>query len=74
MINEIVIEPLKKTWVKISRDDPNSPPIFMDYLYPNAGALKLRGTRFFIDARDPTAIQIRKNGTPIAYEPGGTIQ
>ena len=24
----------------------------MDYLYPNAGPLKLRGARFFIEARD----------------------
>ncbi len=74
VVNEIVIEPIKKTWITIARDHPNSPPIFMDYLYPNAGALKLRGTRFFIDARDPSAIQIRKNGIPIAYEAGAIIQ
>lgn len=74
-INELVISSSKKTWVKICRDDPNSPPIFMDYLYPNAGPLKLRGARFYIDARDPDAIQLRKNGAPIAYEgPSASIQ
>ena len=30
--------------------------------------LKLKGTRFFIEARDPKAIQIRKNGAPMAYQ------
>jgi cytoskeletal protein RodZ len=73
VINEVVIEAVKKTWVKICRDDPNSPPVFMDYLYPNAGPLKLRGARIFIEARDPAGVQIRKNGAPIAYQAPGIV-
>lgn len=73
VINEVVIEAVKKTWVKICRDDPNSPPIFMDYIYPNAGPLKLRGARIFIEARDPAGVQIRKNGAPMAYQAPGII-
>lgn len=73
--NEVAIQALKKTWIEIRKDDPNSPPIFVDYLYPNAPQLKLRGSRFFIEARDPSAIQISKNGAPIAYqEPGVMVQ
>lgn len=72
-VNEVVVEALRKTWVKICKDDPNSPPIFMDYLYPNAAPLKLRGARFFIEARDPTGVQIRKNGAPMAYQPPGIL-
>jgi len=73
--NEVVVEASKKTWVKIHKEDPSSPPIFMDYLYPSAPPLKLRGARFFIEARDPSAIQIRKNGAPIAYQtPGVMVQ
>jgi hypothetical protein len=74
-INEVTVEAVKKTWVKICRDDPNSPPIFMDYVYPKAGALKLRGARFYIESRDPAAIQIQKNGAPVAYQsPGIFVQ
>lgn len=73
VINEVVIEAVKKTWVKICRDDPNSPPVFMDYLYPNAGPLKLRGARIFIEAREPAGVQIRKNGAPMAYQAPGII-
>jgi hypothetical protein len=51
----------------------NSPPIFMDYLYPNAAPLKLRGARFFIEARDPSGVQIRKNGAPMAYQQPGIL-
>jgi cytoskeletal protein RodZ len=71
MMNELIVEPLKKTWVKIRKDTPNSPPIFEDYLYPRGGALKLRGAKFFVEVRDETAVQIRKNGHPIAYQPPG---
>jgi cytoskeletal protein RodZ len=69
--NEVLVQPLRKTWVVVRKDDPNSPPIFEDYLYPDTPALKLKGTRFFIEARDPTAIQIRKNGAPMAYQAPG---
>ena len=74
-MHEVEIVAVRKTWVKICKDDPNSEPIFMDYLYPNAGPLKLRGARFYIEARDSTGLQIRKNGAPMAYQaPGITVQ
>lgn len=73
--NEIVLKPLKKTWVKIRRDSPTSAPIFEDYLYPNSRPLKLHGTKFFVEIRDQDAVEIQKNGHPIAYQaPGISIQ
>lgn len=72
--NEVLVLPLRKTWIVVRKDDPNSPPIFEDYVYPDVPPLKLKGARFFIEARDPTAIQIRKNGEPMAYQsPGGEV-
>jgi cytoskeletal protein RodZ len=74
-VNEIVVEPLRKTKVKIRKDSPTSAPIFEDYLYPNAPPLVLRGTKFFVEVSDQDAVQIRKNGSPIAYQaPGISIQ
>lgn len=73
--NEVQVLPLRKTWIIVRKDDPNSPPIFEDYLYPDSPPLKLKGTRFFIEARDPSAIQIRKNGAPMPYQsPGVAVQ
>ena len=69
--NEVLVEPLKTTWITVRRDDPKSAPVFEDYLYRDAQPLKLKGARFFIEARDPSAIQIRKNGAPIAYQAPG---
>lgn len=67
-INEVLLEPVKKTWVKVRRDDPKSSPIFEDYLYTNAPPLKLRGARLFIELRDEGAVTIRKNGAAFAFE------
>ncbi len=71
--NEILVATVKKTWVTVRKDDPKAPPIFEDYIYPSpsSGPLKLHGGRFFIEAKDPTAVQITKNGLPIAYQPVG---
>ncbi len=73
--NEVLVQPLRKTRVTVRKDDPKSKPIFEDFLYPDAPPLKLRGARFFIEAADPSAIQIRKNGAPMAYQsPNGEVQ
>ena len=67
-LNEVLVASIKKTWVTIRRDNPKAPPIFEDYIYPNTNPLKLKGARFFIDARDPGSVQITKNGQPVAYQ------
>lgn len=73
--NEIVIEPIRKTWVTVRTGDASSTPIFEDFLYTNAPPLKLHGPRFFILVRDEGAVNIRKNGAPIAFQGAGvTIQ
>ena len=75
VINDVVIEPVRKTWVTVRSGDASSTPIFEDFLYANAPSLKLRGPRFFIEVRDEGAVNIRKNGAPIAYQGAGvTIQ
>jgi len=69
-LNEVLVASVKKTWVTIRRDSPKAPPIFEDYIYPNTNPLKLKGARFFIDARDPNSVQITMNGLPFAHADG----
>ncbi|HEX8310226.1 MAG TPA: helix-turn-helix domain-containing protein [Chthoniobacteraceae bacterium] len=74
-MNEVVVGSSKTTWVRIRKDSPDATPIFEGDLYPDAAPLKLRAARIFVEARDPAAVQIRKNGVPIAYQaPSTTIQ
>ena len=74
-VNELVVEPIKKTWVRIRRDDPAAEPVFDDVVYPKVGPLKLKGNRFWVEVKDADAVMLRKNGQPLAYQPPGiTIQ
>ncbi|MHA3773107.1 helix-turn-helix domain-containing protein [Verrucomicrobiota bacterium sgz303538] len=74
-VNELILQPLKTTWVKVRRDSATGESIFEGDIYPNTRPLKLHGTRFFVEVRDQDAVQIRKNGNPIAYQaPGISIQ
>jgi cytoskeletal protein RodZ len=70
-VNELVVEPLKKTWIRIRRDDPAAEPVFEDILYPKVGPLKLKGNRFWVEVKDADAVMLRKNGQPLAYQPPG---
>jgi cytoskeletal protein RodZ len=70
-LNVVLVASVKKTWVIIRKDNPKGPPIFEDYVYPNVNPLKLKGARFFIEARDPNAVQITMNGLPYAYQAAG---
>jgi cytoskeleton protein RodZ len=73
--NELSVEPVKNSWVRIRRDDPASAPVFEGFLYPNSGTLKIKGSKFFVEVRDDGAVNLRKNGQPLAYQaPGITVQ
>jgi cytoskeletal protein RodZ len=67
-INELIVTPVKDAWVKIRRDSPDSPPVFEGELYAKAPPLKMKGLRFYVEVRDQSSVQIRNNGTPIAYQ------
>lgn len=68
--NAVEIEPLKKTWVVI-RTTAGGSPIFEDYLYPSARAMRLPAGKYFIEARETDAIEIRRSGKAVAYTAGG---
>ena len=72
---EVVLHPLKKAWVKVEKDSDGSPPIYEDWLYPDADGLTLHGKKFWIQLSDGDAVEIKKNGQVIPYNsPGIVIQ
>lgn len=70
---DIVLKPLKKTWVKVRKDVADSPPIFEDWLFPDARALKFRGVKFWIEVQDPAALEITRDGLPIVMDSSKVI-
>jgi cytoskeletal protein RodZ len=72
--SEIALQPLKKTWVKI-RAAGQTTPIFEDWLYPDAPALKFRGAKLWIELGDRDGVQIIRNGEPVPYQdPGVAVE
>ncbi len=68
VLKDVALKPIKKTWVKVVKDVQDSPPIFEDYLYPDAHGLKFRGYKFWIDVREKDAVEITKDGAPVAID------
>jgi cytoskeletal protein RodZ len=64
-IRNVTIRPIRKTWVTIRKDVPDSPPIFEDFLYPGDIPLKLSGHKFWIKVEDPTAVEVTRDGQPV---------
>lgn len=71
--DEIVLHPVKKAWVKIQKGSETSPPIYEDWLYPDANGLTLRGGKFWIQVSDGAAVEILKNGQPVPYNSPGIV-
>lgn len=70
--NEIILQPLKKTWVKVQQGGSNSPVVFEDFLYPDARPLTLRGEKFHIQAdADGNNLKIIRNGEVVQYTAPG---
>ncbi len=72
-VNEVVLHPLKKAWVKIQKDDAESTPIYEDWLYPDAHGLTLHGKKFWIQVDNGDAVEITKNGKTVPYSSPGII-
>jgi cytoskeletal protein RodZ len=67
-VKEVMLKASKKTWVKIRKDVPDSPPVFEDWLYPDARPLRFRGTRFWIEIKDPGSVEVTRDGQPVASD------
>jgi hypothetical protein len=67
-VKEVMLKPVKKTWVKIRKDVPDSQPVFEDWLYPDARPLRFRGTRFWIEIKDPGAVEVTRDGQSVTSD------
>jgi hypothetical protein len=68
----LVLEPSKKTWITI-RNSPGGPTIYEDFLYPTARPMHLPAGRYYIEIRDPEAVEITRNGRRIPYRAPGVL-
>lgn len=64
--NRIAIKPLKKTYIKVVVDNESLQPAFERWISPADGTVEFRGQKIAVRVLDRDAIQIRKNGKPVA--------
>ena len=64
--NSIAIKPLKKTYIKVVVDNESLQPAFERWISPSDGPVEFRGQKISVRVLDRDAIQIKKNGKPVA--------
>jgi cytoskeletal protein RodZ len=64
--NRIAIKPLKKTYIKVVVDNESLQPAFERWISPSDGTVEFRGQKIEVRVLDRDAIQIKKNGKPVA--------
>src|SRR6202165_5687657 len=64
--NSVAIKPLKKTYIKVVVDNETLTPAFERWISPTDAPVEFHGQHFAVRVLDRDAIQIKKNGKPIA--------
>ena len=64
--NQVAIKPLKKTYIKVVVDNESLQPAFERWISPADGTVEFSGQKIAVRVLDRDAIQIKKNGKPIA--------
>jgi len=64
--NQVAIKPLKKTYIKVVVDNESVQPAFERWVSPADGIVEFKGQKISVRVLDREAVQIKKNGKPIA--------
>jgi len=64
--NRVAIKPLRKTYIKVVVDNEAVTPAFERWISPADGAVEFHGQHIAVRVLDRDAVQIKKNGKPIA--------
>ena len=64
--NQVAIKPLKKTYIKVVVDNESLQPAFERWISPADGIVEFKGQKISVRVLDRDAIQIKKNGKPVA--------
>ena len=64
--NHVAIKPLKKTYIKVVVDNESVKPAVERWISPSDGTMEFQGQHIAVRVLERDAIQIKKNGKPIA--------
>jgi cytoskeletal protein RodZ len=64
--NQVAIRPLRRTYIKVVVDNEARTPAFERWISPSDGTVEFKGQHIDVRILDRDAVQIRKNGKPVA--------
>jgi cytoskeletal protein RodZ len=65
-VHRVEIRSLKKTYVKVTLDNYDLKPALDRWISPSEGSMQFRGQHIAVKVLDRDAVEIRKNGKPLA--------
>jgi cytoskeletal protein RodZ len=69
----IEIRVLKRTWIKVTRDERNSEPIFEGFTGPDSDPIVVQGRRFWVQSLDKGFVEVRRDGQLVAGDSDGIV-
>jgi cytoskeleton protein RodZ len=62
---KLEIKVKERTWLRVTKDEQNSEPVFNNFIGPNSPAIVVQGKRFWLKALDKNVLELRKNGQAV---------
>jgi cytoskeleton protein RodZ len=62
---KLEIKVKERTWLRVTKDQQDSEPVFNNFIGPNSPAIVVQGKRFWLKALDKNVLELRKNGQAV---------
>ena len=70
---KLEIKVKERTWVRVTKDQESSEPVFNGFIGPTSPAIVIQGKRFWLKALDKGALELRKNGQAVNGQDGDIV-
>ena len=64
---------LKRTYVKVTKDEEGARPVFEGFAGPDSGPIVVAGKRFWVHVLDKGAVEVRKDGQVVPSDSGDIV-
>ena len=62
---KLEVRVLRKTYVKVTKDEEGAQPVFEGYAAPDSSPIVVEGKRFWVHASEKGAVEVREDGQPV---------
>jgi cytoskeletal protein RodZ len=62
---KLEVRVLKRTYVKVTKDEEGAQPVFEGYAAPDSSPIVVEGKRFWVHVSEKGAVEVREDGQPV---------